>query len=109
MSHNAKSKAKGVSATSFFDLKAELVKQETEFSKARAAGDTTVEVKRTEKVGVALFPSYLGNEIANCINEKRNRKRLYGPVRTRGSRTGQSATPSWKPSAGRHLILLGQF
>ncbi|KAF9496780.1 hypothetical protein BDN71DRAFT_1429978 [Pleurotus eryngii] len=38
MSHNAKAKAAGISATSFFDLKAELSKQEADFSKSKAAG-----------------------------------------------------------------------
>ena len=53
MSHNSKAKAKGISASSFFDLKAELSKQEAEFSKAKASG--TVRpivggVKRPDKV-----------------------------------------------------------
>ncbi|KAF8899941.1 hypothetical protein CPB84DRAFT_1680805 [Gymnopilus junonius] len=39
MSHASKSKAKGISASSFFDLKAELSKQEVEFAKAKAAGN----------------------------------------------------------------------
>jgi hypothetical protein len=35
---SSKAKAKGVSATSFFDLKAELSKKETEFARAKAEG-----------------------------------------------------------------------
>ncbi|KAF9048717.1 hypothetical protein BJ165DRAFT_1342748 [Panaeolus papilionaceus] len=41
MSHASKSKAKGISSSSFLDLKAELSKQEVEFSKAKAAGRST--------------------------------------------------------------------
>lgn len=54
MSHSSKSKAKGIGASSFFDLKAELSKQEAEFSKAKAAGKSTAivgGVKRPDKVG----------------------------------------------------------
>lgn len=49
MSHHSKSKAKGISATSFLDLKAELSKQEQEFAKNKAAGKTSV-VHRPDKV-----------------------------------------------------------
>jgi len=48
-----KAKAAGISASSFFDLKAELSKQEDEFAKKRAAGLSTAiigGVKRPEKV-----------------------------------------------------------
>ena len=50
---SSKAKAKGVSATSFFDLKAELSKKETEFLKARAEGRNLAVVgglKRPDKV-----------------------------------------------------------
>jgi len=50
MSHQSKAKAKGISATSFFDLKAELSKQEAEFAKAKAEGRTAVPVSRPDKV-----------------------------------------------------------
>ncbi|KAF8656817.1 hypothetical protein AX16_002366 [Volvariella volvacea WC 439] len=52
MSHSSKSKAKGISASSFFDLKAELAKKEEELAKAKAAGQSTYivgGVKRPEK------------------------------------------------------------
>ncbi|KAG2017904.1 hypothetical protein CC2G_007365 [Coprinopsis cinerea AmutBmut pab1-1] len=52
MSHNSKAKAKGISATSFFDLKAELAKQEAEFAENKAAGQTSTIVggiKRPDK------------------------------------------------------------
>lgn len=55
MSHSAKAKAKGVSATSFFDLKAEISKQEAEFKKNKAAGKSTQIVggiKRPDKVSL---------------------------------------------------------
>ncbi|KAF9266610.1 hypothetical protein L218DRAFT_78749 [Marasmius fiardii PR-910] len=41
MSHNSKAKAKGISATSFFDLKAEIVKQEEESARNKIAGKST--------------------------------------------------------------------
>jgi hypothetical protein len=41
MSTASKAKAAGISASSFFDLRAELSKQETEFSKKKAAGLST--------------------------------------------------------------------
>ena len=52
MSHKSKSKAKGISATSFFDLKSELSKQEADFAKAKASGKSTSivgGVKRPDK------------------------------------------------------------
>ncbi|KAF8962760.1 hypothetical protein BDZ97DRAFT_1662498 [Flammula alnicola] len=52
MSHASKSKAKGISASSFFDLKAELSKQEADFAKAKTAGKSIAivgGVKRPEK------------------------------------------------------------
>ncbi|KAJ7104207.1 hypothetical protein B0H15DRAFT_795014 [Mycena belliarum] len=52
MSSKAKAKAKGVSASSFLDLKAELSKQEDEFSRNKAAGKAKYVVggvKRPEK------------------------------------------------------------
>jgi hypothetical protein len=58
MSHNSKAKAKGISTTSFFDLKAELSKQETEFTKNKAAGKSTAivgGVKRPDKVRLNSF------------------------------------------------------
>ncbi|KAF6757270.1 hypothetical protein DFP72DRAFT_809473 [Ephemerocybe angulata] len=42
MSHKSKAKEKGISTTSFFDLKAELSKQEADFAKSKAAGKRTI-------------------------------------------------------------------
>jgi len=53
MAPKNKAKAAGVSASSFFDLKAELAKQEEEFVKNKAAGKATAlvgGVKRPDKV-----------------------------------------------------------
>ena len=50
---SSKAKAKGVSASSFFDLKAELSKKEIEFAKAKAEGRNLAVVggvKRPDKV-----------------------------------------------------------
>jgi hypothetical protein len=58
MSHKSKAKAKGISAGSFFDLKAELSKQEADFAKAKAAGGSTSivgGVKRPDKVSCYLL------------------------------------------------------
>lgn len=52
---SGKAKAKGVSAASFFDLKAELSRKETEFAKAKAEGRNLVVVggvKRPDKVNL---------------------------------------------------------
>jgi len=57
MSHSSKPKAKGVSTSSFFDLKAELSKQQAEFSKNKASGKSTQivgGVKRLDKVSHAI-------------------------------------------------------
>lgn len=52
MAPNNKARAAGVSASSFFDLKAELAKKEEEVAKNRAAGKHTLVggVKRPDKV-----------------------------------------------------------
>ncbi len=51
-----KAKAAGISASSFFDLKAELSKKEAEFSKNKAAGKANAVVggvKRDNKVRIS--------------------------------------------------------
>jgi hypothetical protein len=56
-----KAKAAGVSASSFFDLKAELSKYEDEFAKKKAAGLSTAiigGIKRPQKVRVLSIPHY---------------------------------------------------
>lgn len=53
MAPKNKAKAAGVSASSFFDLKAELSKKEEDFAKEKAAGRATAlvgGVKRLDKV-----------------------------------------------------------
>lgn len=70
MSHNSKSKAKGINASSFFDLKAELSKQEVEFAKAKAAGRSTSivgGVKRPDKVVHNFIPLSLYIDILTCL------------------------------------------
>ncbi|KDR76324.1 hypothetical protein GALMADRAFT_140036 [Galerina marginata CBS 339.88] len=51
MSHARKSKAKGISASSFFDLKAELSKQEAEISKTKALGQSTAIIGGVKRPG----------------------------------------------------------
>lgn len=58
-----KAKVKGVSASSFFDLKAELSKHEEEFARNKAAGKSNVivgGVPRAEKV-CFIFPFNISN------------------------------------------------
>jgi hypothetical protein len=54
MAPKNKAKAAGVSTSSFFDLKAELAKQENDFAKNKAAGNSNAMivggVKRPDKV-----------------------------------------------------------
>lgn len=53
MAPSNKAKTAGVSASSFFDLKAELAKQEEEFAQSKAAGKAKAlvgGVKRPDKV-----------------------------------------------------------
>lgn len=58
MPPKSKSNAVGVSASSLFDLKAELAKQEEEFAKRKAAGKGNAVVggvKRPDKVGIRHY------------------------------------------------------
>ena len=58
MAPKNKAKAAGVSASSFFDLKAELAKKEEEFAKNKAAGKSAAlvgGVKRPDKVCPSAF------------------------------------------------------
>ena len=58
MAPTKKAKAAGVSASSFLDLKAELAKQETEFSKKKAVGGQSYIVggiQRPDKVSELKF------------------------------------------------------
>ena len=54
-----KAKAAGVSASSFFDLKAEIAKQEAEFAKSKAAGKSTARVQKAEKASSKEFSTRL--------------------------------------------------
>lgn len=60
MSHASKAKAKGIGASSFFDLKAELAKQEEEFTRSKAAGQSTTIVGGVKRPGKVL--NYLNME-----------------------------------------------
>jgi len=58
MMASSKAKAKGISATSFFDLKAELSNKEAELAKAKAEGRNLAVVggvKRPDKVSQLLY------------------------------------------------------
>lgn len=84
MAPSNKAKAAGVSASSFFDLKAELAKHEEEFTKNKAAGKSTAlvgGVKRPEKVSLGLSLSL--SHTNSCSNgELGDRNRRYGRGRT---------------------------
>jgi len=59
-----KARAAGVSASSFFDLKAELVKKEDEFTRTKAAGGSRFVVggiKRPDKVS-EIYDQHEGSE-----------------------------------------------
>lgn len=82
MSHASKAKAKGVSASSFFDLKAELSKKEAEFAKSKTAGKSLAivgGVKRPEKVSLVVYSSkskhlfFLVPE-TNCLGPPKQRR-----------------------------------
>lgn len=82
MSHASKSKAKGINASSFFDLKAELSKQEAEFLKAKATGSVKPivgGVKRPDKV--CSVPTSLPNGMLIFALLLRNLP--YGLARTK--------------------------
>jgi len=75
MSHANKSRAKGISASSFFDLKAELSKQEADFAKAKAAGGSTKiigGVKRPDKVSTPSSKK-IATKTEGIINSETNR------------------------------------
>ena len=68
MSHTSKSKAKGISASSFFDLKAELSKQEADFARAKGSGKSTAiigGVKRPDKVHYIIFTN--AHQLIRCF------------------------------------------
>ena len=68
MSHTSKSKAKGISASSFFDLKAELSKQEADFARAKGSGKSTAViggVKRPDKVNYIIFTMLIADQYAS--------------------------------------------
>ena len=54
-----KSKAAGISASSFFDLKTEISKQEEEFARSKAAGKTTARVQKADKVSPGCGQAFL--------------------------------------------------
>lgn len=57
-----KAKASGISASSFFDLKAELAKKEEDFAKSKAAGKSTALVggikkpDRVRRLNILRYP-----------------------------------------------------
>ena len=63
----SKAKAKGVNVTSFFDLKAEISKQEEEFAKNKTAGKSNYVVGGIKRPDKVCFPAYLRNLISNSV------------------------------------------
>ena len=107
MSHTSKSKAKGISASSFFDLKAELSKQEADFARAKGSGKSTTiigGVKRLDKVYIKLSLLLL---ITDQVLRDRNQR--YGRVKIKVLNHEPVATLNWKRSVDPLLILLAQF
>ncbi len=54
MAHAAKSKAKGISASSFLDLKTELAKKEGEFSRNTASGKKPSKPEKVTSLEILL-------------------------------------------------------
>jgi hypothetical protein len=103
MSHTSKSKAKGISASSFFDLKAELSKQEADFAKAKGSGKSTAiigGVKRPDKVHYIIVIMLITDRVL------RDRNQRYGRVRIKVLHHEPIATSNWKRLVDPHLTLL---
>ena len=106
MSHASKSKAKGISASSFFDLKAELSKQEADFAKAKGSGKGTAiigGVKRPDKVHYIIFSMLITDQVL-----LRDRNQRYGRVKIKVLHHKPIATLNWKRSVNPHLTLLAR-
>ena len=106
MSHTSKSKAKGISASSFFDLKAELSKQEADFARAKGSGKSTAiigGVKRPDKVHYIIFTMRITDQVL------RDRNQRYGRVKIRVLHHEPIATLNWKRSVDPLLTLLARF
>lgn len=98
-----KAKAAGVSVSSFFDLKAELVKKSDEFARTKAAGGSKYVPgegrTRPDKVRTHLINVICGEQVdvadgpmfTSC-----SRNQLYGPDRTRVYMVERRATWSSK-------------
>jgi hypothetical protein len=105
MSHTSKSKAKGVSTSSFFDLKAELSKQEAHFAKAKGSGKNTTiigGVKRPDKVYYIIFNLLITDQVL------RDRNQRYGRVRIKVLYHEPIVTLNWKRSVNLYLSLLAR-
>jgi hypothetical protein len=79
----SRAKAKGVNVTSFFDLKAEISKQEEEFAKSKVSGKNNYVVggiKRPDKVSCPASLLVTKFYLTFCMN----RNQPSGPVRTKG-------------------------
>jgi hypothetical protein len=64
MSHNSKAKAKGISSSSFFDLKAELAKQEEESRRNRATGKSATIIGGVPRPGkVCIIPGIFQSNV----------------------------------------------
>ena len=106
MSHTTKSKAKGISASSFFDLKAELSKQEADFAKAKGSGKSTAiigGVKRPDKVHYIIFIMLVTDR-----RVLRRRNQRYGRVRIKVLHHEPIAMSNWKRSVDPHSTLLAR-
>ena len=107
MSHTSKSKAKGISASSFFDLKAELSKQEADFARAKGSGKSTAiigGVKRPDKVHYIIFTMLITDQVL------RDRNQRYGRVKIKELHHEPVATLlNWKKSVDPLLTLLARF
>ena len=102
-------KGANVSSSSFFDLRAEIVKHEEEFAKNKGKAKVIVGgVKRPDKVCslVAFIPDLTYQPPDDyALDESRNL--AYGRNKTREFVIAQLVMSSWKKSVNRHWILRG--
>ena len=89
----SKSKAGGVSAGSFFELKSELAKQADEFSRLKATGGTKYVTGETKKTKVCTL-TYPLRKLKYVY-----RNQQYGRDLTKASNPGRDGILNWRKSA----------
>lgn len=83
MAPSSKAKAAGVSASSFLDLKAELAKQETDFSKKKAGGSQSYVAGNRQRPDKASISFHLHDIGYTNVPSYYFRNLRYGPALTK--------------------------